>query len=101
MRRRPSSRFEEIGSLVPRVLRDLGLTETARVMQIAGRWEEAVGPGIAAHCRPTALRGETLEGTVASSSRCQARQLSTPRILADLRRVLGGDAPSNLRLHVG
>ena len=101
MRRRPSSRFEEIGSLVPRVMRDLGLTETARVMQIAGRWEEAVGPGIAAHCRPTALRGETLEATVDSSARCQELQLSKPRILADLRRVLGDDAPSDLRLRVG
>jgi predicted nucleic acid-binding Zn ribbon protein len=101
VRRRPSSGFEEIGSLVPRVLRDLGLTETARVMQIAGRWEEVVGPGLAAHCRPTALRGEMLEVTVDSSVRCQELQLSKPRILADLQGVLGGAAPSDLRLRVG
>jgi len=101
VRRRSNSRFEAIGSLVPRVMRDLGLTETARVMRIAERWDEAVGPEIADHCRPTALRGGVLEVTVDSSVRCQEIQLAKPRILAALRRVLGGDAPSDLWLRLG
>jgi predicted nucleic acid-binding Zn ribbon protein len=81
-------------------MRDLGLTETARVMRIAERWEEAVGPEIADHCRPTALRGDVLEATVDSSVRCQEIQLAKPRILAALSRVLGGDAPSDLWLRL-
>jgi predicted nucleic acid-binding Zn ribbon protein len=101
VRRRPRGHFEAIGSLVPRVLQDLGLDETARVMRIAERWEEAVGGEVADHCRPTALRGDALEATVDSSARCQELQLAKPRILAGLRRVLGDDAPSELRLRVG
>ncbi len=101
MRRRSRSRFEPIGSLVPRVMSDLGLTDTARVMQIAARWEEAVGREIADHCRPTALRGGRLEVTVDSSVWCQQLQLQAPEILQALHRVLGEDAPSSLRLRVG
>ncbi len=101
MKRRPRSRFEPIGSLLPRVLGDLGLTETARVMQIAARWEEAVGREIADHCRPSALRGEVLEAVVDSSVWCQQLQLRAPEILEALRRVLGEQAPSSLRLRVG
>ena len=101
MKRRSRSRFEPIGSLVPRVMSDLGLTDTARVIQIAARWEEAVGREIADHCRPTALRDGLLEATVDSSVWCQQLQLRAPEILQALRRVLGEDAPSALRMRVG
>ncbi len=101
MRRRSRGRFEPIGSLLPRVMSDLGLADTARVMQIAARWEEAVGREIAEHCRPTALRGELLEATVDSSVWCQQLQLRVPEILEGLRRVLGEEAPSDLRMRVG
>ncbi len=101
MRRRSRGRFEPIGSLLPRVMNDLGLADTARVMQIAARWEEAVGREIAEHCRPTALRGDLLEATVDSSVWCQQLQLQVPQILEGLRRVLGEEAPSDLRMRVG
>ena len=101
MRRRSRGRFEPIGLLLPQVMNDLGLTDTARVMQIAARWEEAVGREIAKHCRPTALRGELLEATVDSSVWCQQLQLRVPEILEGLRRVLGKEAPSDLRMRVG
>ncbi len=101
MRRRSRGRFEPIGSLLPRVMNDLGLADTARVMQIAARWEEAVGREIAQHCRPTALRGDLLEATVDSSVWCQQLQLQVPEILEGLRRVLGEEAPSDLRMRVG
>jgi predicted nucleic acid-binding Zn ribbon protein len=99
-RRRPRAP-EPIGRLIPSLLRDLGMDETARVLRIAERWEEAVGPEQARHCRPEALRGEVLEARVASSVWCQQLQLRSPEILAGLRRVLGEDAPSKLRLRVG
>ncbi len=101
MRRRSRGRFEPIGSLLPRVMSELGLADTARVMQIAARWEEAVGREIAEHCRPTALRGDLLEATVDSSVWCQQLQLRVPEILEGLRRVLGEEAPSDLRMRVG
>ena len=100
MTRRRRSEFESIDALVPRVLRDLGLDETARVLRIAERWEQSVGPEIARHCRPTALRAGVLEATVDSSAWCQELQLRSPEILEALRRDLGDDAPADLFLRV-
>lgn len=103
IRRRPRKRSEPeaLGSLVPRVLGDLGLAGAARVLRLAECWEEAVGPEVARHCRPTALRNEVLEATVDSSAWCQQLQLRRPEMLAALRRVAGDDAPTDLWLRVG
>jgi predicted nucleic acid-binding Zn ribbon protein len=101
VKRRRARAPEALGGLIPSVLRDLGLDETARVLRIAECWEEAVGPELARHCRPEALRGDVLEATVASSVWCQQLQLRAPEMLAGLRRVLGEQAPSKLRLRVG
>jgi predicted nucleic acid-binding Zn ribbon protein len=101
VKRRGRRAPEALGRLIPSLLRDLGMDETARVLRIAERWEEAVGPEVARHCRPETLRGEVLEARVASSVWCQQLQLRAPEILAGLRRVLGEQAPSKLRLRVG
>jgi predicted nucleic acid-binding Zn ribbon protein len=98
VRRNRKSELEAIGSLVPRILGELGLDATARVVRIAERWPEAVGPEIARHCEPVALRGDVLEARVPSSVWRQQLQLRKPEILAALRRVLGDDAPSDLWL---
>ena len=90
-----------VGDVVPTVLKDLGLETSARVLRLAECWEEAVGPEIAAHCQPTALRGETLEATVDSSVWSQQLQLRLPEILEALRRVAPQDAPEELLLRVG
>ena len=87
---------EAIGKLVPQVLRELGFDASARVVRVAERWQEAVGPEVASHCRPTALRADRLEVSVDSSVWCQQLQLRAPELLAALRRVLGDDAPSDL-----
>ena len=99
-RRRPKPPAR-VGDLVPTVLRDLGLETSARVLRLAECWEEAVGPEIAQHCQPTALRGEQLEATVDSSVWCQQLQLRRPEILEALRRVAPDDAPKDLWLRVG
>jgi len=95
------SRPEPLGALVAKVLEDLGAGDSARAMRIAERWEEAVGPEIAAHCRPTALRGSVLEATVDSSVWCQELQLRGPEILEALRAVLPAETPSELWFRVG
>ncbi len=102
MRRPPPRRDpERVGTLVPRVLEDLGFGDSVRVMRIAERWEEAVGPAIALHGQPTALRGDVLEVTVDSSPWCQQLQLRRPDILSALRRALGDEAPSDVWFRVG
>lgn len=90
-----------LGALVAGVFADLGFDEMNAVVRIAERWEAAVGPEVARHCRPRALRGTTLEATVDTSVWCQQLQLQRREILAALRRELGDAAPSDLRLFVG
>ena len=69
--------------------------------RIGELWEEAVGPEIASHCRPVAIRGEVLEAEVDSSVWCQQLQMERPQLLKALREALGDDAPTDLRLRVG
>jgi predicted nucleic acid-binding Zn ribbon protein len=100
---KPRGRREprQLGALVAGVLGDLGLDEASAIVRVAQCWEAAVGPEVAAHCRPSALRGTLLEATVDSSVWCQQLQLQSRAILAGLRRELGDAAPSDLRLFVG
>ena len=98
---RRSSDPETLRVLVPRVLDDLGLDTPLRVMRVVECWEEAVGAEIARHCRPRAMREGTLDAEVDSSVWAQQLQLRAPEILAALTRLLGDEAPSALRFHLG
>ena len=101
MKRRRRSPPERVGSLVPRVLRDLGLDESARALRIQEGWEGAVGAEVASHCQPVALRNGILEARVDSSAWCQALRLRAPELLDGLARALGDDAPRELWLRLG
>jgi predicted nucleic acid-binding Zn ribbon protein len=91
---------QALRSLVASVFGDLGLGEASAIVRIAERWEAAVGPEVARHCRPTSLRGGTLEASVDTSVWCHELSLQRPQILEALRRELGDAAPSDLRLFV-
>lgn len=95
------SRPQRVGALVPDVLRDLGLGESARALRIQERWTQAVGEEVARHCRPVALRDGVLEARVDSSAWCQTLRLRTPELLDGLARELGDDAPTGLWLRLG
>jgi predicted nucleic acid-binding Zn ribbon protein len=90
-----------VGSLVGQVLGELGLDAAAGAFRIGERWEEAVGPEVARHSRPVAMRGRTLEVDVDSPVWGQQLQLLRPELLSALAAVLGEDAPSDLRFRVG
>ena len=92
---------ERVGSLVPRVLRDLGLDESARALRIEQSWERAVGAEVAAHCRPVALRNGVLEVQADSSAWCQTLRLRAPELQDRLAAALGGDAPRALWFRLG
>lgn len=98
---RARKRPEPLGRVVPHVLRDLGLEESARALRIHQQWERVVGAEVAAHCQPVALRDGVLEAQVDSSSWCQTLRLRAPELIAALERELGEDAPSSLWLRLG
>lgn len=90
-----------MGTLVPRALEELGLDGAAAAWRLGEHWEEAVGPEVARHCRPLGLRGRVLEAEVPSPVWAQQLALRREELLAGLRRVLGDDAPADLRFRVG
>jgi predicted nucleic acid-binding Zn ribbon protein len=87
--------------VVSQVLTDLGLDAAQEAFRIAELWETAVGPEVARHCRPIAVRGNVLEAEVDSSVWCQQLQMEREQLLASLRETLGAGAPSDLRFRVG
>ena len=96
MARRIAAPPERVGTLVPAVLRDLGLDESARALRIEEGWEGALGAEVAAHCRPVALYDGVLEAHADSSAWCQTLRLRAPELLDRLAAALGGDAPHAL-----
>jgi predicted nucleic acid-binding Zn ribbon protein len=87
--------------MVGRILGELGHGEAARVLRIAAQWEPVVGAEIAGQAEPVRLRGNVLEVRVASSVWANHLQLRRDEILAGLAQLLGSDAPTDLRFHVG
>lgn len=83
-----------------RVLEELGHGAAAQAAVLMQRWEEVVGAEAAAHCEPLALRGRVLEVAADSPSWSQQLQLRREEILGALQRILGPEAPAELRLRV-
>jgi predicted nucleic acid-binding Zn ribbon protein len=49
-----------VGPALDRYLTGLGRPTAATLDVVFSRWEEVVGPGVAAHSRPLSVQGETL-----------------------------------------
>lgn len=101
MTRRGSREPRRVGSVVPRVLDDLGLGSARLAMRVEQHWSELVGAEAAAHSSPELLRGATLEVRVDASVWGQQLQLRSREILLGLRELLGEAAPTELRFRVG
>lgn len=100
-RGRRRSQLKSVGSMMDKVLSDLGLEAAATAFRVGERWEEAVGPERAQHSRPVGMRGSVLEVAVDTSVWCQQLQLQRSEILGALRGLLGDEAPADLRFRVG
>ena len=56
-----------MGPMVGRVLGELGLEAVTAAFRVAEHWEGAVGPEVARHCRPVAVRDGVLEAEVVAT----------------------------------
>lgn len=65
---------EPLSGALDRLSRRLGGPPSAVLRTIFGRWEELVGPAVAAHVRPVALRGKVL--LVAADAPAWATQMA-------------------------
>lgn len=92
---------EALGALVPALLEDLGFETTRTLTRISERWPVIGGRDAAAHARPSAIRGETLEIEVDSSVWVQTLRLRSGEILERLAAELGDGAPRTLWFRIG
>jgi predicted nucleic acid-binding Zn ribbon protein len=63
---------------------------------VFAEWAALVGPEVAAHCAPTALRGGELRITAQSTAWATQLRLLSPTLLARLRAELGPDVVTRL-----
>ena len=98
---RPRREPESVGSLIPRLLEEIGLDEAGDGMRLLKIWDEALGPELAPHCRPDGIRRGVIRARVRDSSWMQRLQMEKPRVLAALRAELGDAASGDLRLRIG
>ena len=69
--------------------------------RVFGQWDKAVGPAIARHARPVAVRGPKLSLVVDSSAWMQQLALLKPEIIEKLNVLLGRAAIKEISLKLG
>jgi predicted nucleic acid-binding Zn ribbon protein len=68
---------------------------------VFGRWEELVGPGIAAHAKPVSLRRGVLLVEVDSNAWATQLRYMVSDVAARCCEVLGEDAVGRIDIRVG
>ena len=88
---------EALGALANR----LGLGRGDVVATVFGRWEDLVGPAVAAHTRPLRLDAGTLHLAVDHPAWATEVRRMAPKLLHLLADACGeGQAPTGLEVHV-
>lgn len=90
-----------IGEAARRLLRLRGLDGAVALSDVLFAWEDVVGPVVAAHARPRALRAEILVVDVDEPAWATELQFLSARILAQLAERLRGPVPVGMKLQVG
>ena len=93
--------YRRLGDVVPGVLARSTLSEGLRRQKVLDRWEEIVGPLIAAHSKPVAIEGGVLMIQVESSVWAQELAMLRPEIQRALEQKLGPGSIRDVRFHSG
>jgi len=78
-----------LGDDLDLLLRRVGASAGASTAPVFTRWAEAVGPSVAAHARPSALRGRTLVVDVDAPAYATQLRMLVPQLLARLTDLAG------------
>ena len=91
---------EPISNALDRLSKRLGGPSSAVLRTIFGRWEELVGPAVAAHVRPISLRGTTL--VVAADTPAWATQVTWlgPDLARKVNEDLGASTVTSVEARV-
>ena len=101
MRSRRSQKVERLGATLEKVLSRRGLAAKLQEYRLFAQWGRAVGPLIARHAQPSAIRGKKLTITVDSSAWMQQLSLLRPEIINKVNYCLREEAVDAITLRIG
>jgi predicted nucleic acid-binding Zn ribbon protein len=87
-----------LGDAVHELVEDRGWTRTLIAAGLLPRWEQIVGPDIAAHCRPERLEAGELTCVAESTAWATQLRLMSTQLLARIAADVGPDIVSRLRV---
>jgi predicted nucleic acid-binding Zn ribbon protein len=91
---------QRIGSSLDKVAKRLGTTSATALHGLFERWDELVGPGIAAHAKPVSLRGGQLLVEVDSNAWATQLRFMTTDLVERCCAQLGAGAVKQIELRV-
>ena len=90
-----------LGPSLDRVAKKLGAPTANALSGLFHRWEELVGPGIAAHAKPVSLRAGQLVVEVDSSAWATQLRFMTGELIDRCCAELGANAVKKIQIRVG
>ncbi len=94
-------KIDKIGTTLGKLLKARGLEGRIQEYRIVDQWNRAVGPAIARHAQPQALRGAKLSLVVDSPAWMQQLSLLKPEIIEKINEALGREAVRDIILRLG
>jgi predicted nucleic acid-binding Zn ribbon protein len=95
-------RWQAPGDLLPKLMKQLGLSERLRETDVIDAWKGIVGEFIAAHSAPVSLReGVLFVRVLQPTLHYQFEQISKAEILRKLKQRFGAKIVREIRFRVG
>jgi hypothetical protein len=96
-----AQKLDRLSLTLGKVLKARGYQGRLHEYRIFGQWERMVGPLIARHAQPQAVRGSKLALVVDSPAWMQQLTLLKPELIEKVNRTLGREAIRDLTLKLG
>jgi len=101
-RKAKPDRWNAPGDLLPKLMKELGLSERLHETEVFDAWKQIVGDFIAAHSAPVSLKAGVLSVRVLQPSlHYQFETISKAEILRKLKQRFGGKVIRDLRFRLG
>jgi hypothetical protein len=94
-------RIDKLSTTLARILKARGLEGRLHEYRIFALWDRTVGPAIARHAQPRALRGKKLALVVDSPAWMQQLTLMKPELIEKLNRELGRETIGDVAMRLG
>jgi predicted nucleic acid-binding Zn ribbon protein len=94
-------KLDRLSNTLGSMLKARGLGSRLSEYRIFGQWEKAVGPVIARHAQPQAVRGKKLTLVVDSPAWMQQLSLLKPEIVEKVNSTLGNKTINDITLRIG